>query len=109
MLADVERQHVEQTVDDPRTETREEVDDRERAFLRMAVRKRLRLRARELTPERFVTALRRVDRFVVERVQIVLHFPEGRTRRPRQRWVERGQRLGNPRQAFLDVRRRGAE
>src|SRR4051794_2611088 len=67
VVAEVDGQFLEQHVDDPRTVLIEEVDDCERPLLRMTVREGLRLRARELTPQRFVALLRRVNHLAVQR------------------------------------------
>jgi hypothetical protein len=49
MLPQIDRQLLHQSIDQRRSIQIQEIDDRQRAFLRMALRERLGLRADELT------------------------------------------------------------
>src|SRR5690242_427968 len=72
----VERQLLEQTFNERRPVLVQEGDESDRTLLRRAAGKRERLRTTELTAQCLVTPLRRLNRLVMKRLEIVLHAAE---------------------------------
>ena len=86
--AEVERQLVVKAVHERRAVSIQEIDEADASLLGMALGKRLGTGARELAPQRFVTALLGADDLLVQRVEVVLHPPERVPRGVRQRRVD---------------------
>src|SRR5262245_23423840 len=78
VLTEIQGQFFEQPIDQRGAVLVEEVGDGQRALLWMTVGKDLRLRPGELTFERFVATLRRVNDFRVQSLQVVFHLPQRR-------------------------------
>src|SRR5206468_3486962 len=97
MTAQVERQFLVQTFDERRTVLVQEPHEPDSAFLRVTVWKGERACVDELSPQRFVTPLGRLDHFRVQRLEIMLHTAERCPRRAFERRIERRNRLDHPR------------
>ena len=66
MFSELKRQFPQERVDEPGTVAVQEVDQRQRAFLRLAEWEYLRLRPRELTAQGVIAALGRLDHLAPE-------------------------------------------
>src|SRR4051812_24872994 len=85
--AHVERQLLEQAIDQAGTVLVQKGDEADGALLRLASGKRLGLRVLELAAQRLVLALGGLDDLAVQLLQVVLHAADGRTRHRFERGV----------------------
>src|SRR6185503_6078576 len=88
VLSQFQRQHPQKGVDETGAIPIDEVDERQRALLRVPEREDLRLSAHELAAQRFVTAFCCLNDFAMERLQVVLHLAHCRLCRSRQGWIQ---------------------
>ena len=88
MVPEVGRQVGQQAIDDGRAVSVEEVDEPECSLLRVSERKNLRLGARELTPQRLVPLLGRLNHLVAQPAQILFHSRQRRLCRAGERRID---------------------
>src|SRR3954447_17308658 len=96
MMAEVEGELLVEPIDERGAVLVQKGDKADRPFLRMAAGKGERARVHELTAQRFVAALRRLNHLAVQRLEIALHPFERRARGALQRGIERRNRLNEP-------------
>src|SRR6266545_7574675 len=80
----------------------QQVDEADRALLRMPVREGLRARADELAPQRVILALRGLDDLAVQRLQFVRHLADGGFHRAFQYRIDAGHHRGERAHALAD-------
>src|SRR5262249_23491552 len=91
----VEGELLVEPIDERRAVLIEERDEPDRPFLRVAAGERQHPRVHELTAQRLVAPLGRLNHLAVQRLQIVLHASERRSRRALERRIERRHRLND--------------
>src|SRR5688500_733509 len=88
MVAHGERQLVQQPVHQCRPVAVEEPHEADLAFLRVTLGEGEGLRTLELAPQRIVSPLRRLNDFVMQRVDFVLQLAERGLCRAFERWID---------------------
>src|SRR5687768_12824441 len=94
MLPLIEWQFVTQSIDQSGTVLIQEVNKPDLPLLWLSARERLRLRMPELTAQRLVFPLRRLNDLALKFLEVVLHAAEGRSRRGLERRVHLRYRHG---------------
>src|SRR3954463_16225362 len=101
-MAEVEGELLVQPIDERGAVLFQKGDKADGPFLRMAAGKGERARVHELTAQRFVAELRRLNHLAVQRLEVALHPFERRARGGLERWIECWKLLIEPRHLRVD-------